>query len=60
MLFGPTDLFGFKLDMILDISFLLVGYKLARVRGIVFHVFRRMFIRLNYISLFSATEKIAH
>ena len=27
MLFGPTDLFEFKLEIILEISFLLVGYK---------------------------------
>ena len=27
MLFGPKDLFGFKLEMMLEISFLLVGDK---------------------------------
>ena len=27
MLFGPTDLFGLKLEMMLEISFLLVGDK---------------------------------
>ena len=27
MLFGPTDLFGFKLEMIIEISFLLIGDK---------------------------------
>ena len=25
MLFGPTDLFGLKLEMMLEISFLLIG-----------------------------------
>ena len=28
MLFGPTDLFGLKLEMMLEISFLLVGDKI--------------------------------
>ena len=27
MLFGPTDLFGFNLEMMIEISFLLVGDK---------------------------------
>ena len=27
MLFGPTDLFGFKLEMMLEIPFLLIGDK---------------------------------
>ena len=27
ILFGPTDLFGFKLEMMLEISFLIVGDK---------------------------------
>ena len=27
MLFGPTNFFGFKLEIMLEISFLLVGYK---------------------------------
>ena len=28
MLFGPTDLFGLKLEIMLEISFLLVGDKI--------------------------------
>ena len=43
MLFGPIDLFGFKLEMMVEISFLLVGEK-KNDSGIIFNVLRKMFM----------------
>ena len=56
MLFGPTDLSGFKVEIMLKISFLLVGDK----RKLICHVFRKMYMYTIYISLslFSYRSKV--
>ena len=58
MLFGPTDLFGFKLEMMLEISFLLVGDKKNEFEEL-FSVYS-MFMWIVYISpcLFSNRNKV--